>query len=559
MIRFMHDIPGVKKRRAGIGPDMLALLSTAKCSLVLETPYMALSRKTKMVLRSLALSGVRVTILTNSFETNDHHSAQAIYENNKRRYLRWGINLWELRGCDYLHAKAAVIDGCVAVIGSYNFDELSQKKNSEVAVAIYDADVASMLLASINLHMERSYQIGRNAIPIGYNTKYPGIDRDTLHELRVQTDYCPLRETFSLGSTAMRSHPTPQWVRSLGCPVFLFALLASPLPGSGGDGQKDLPRPAAPSKDLARRAQPEVWLVSTRCLAGDESAFRFYRYDACGEPTASSLEAFLASADPQAPTVFYAHGAANSEPDALSGGWRAMPQFATETGRPLRFVIWSWPADRVHLRPVNDMRLQAGISYCEGLKMAQVIDRMAPQSPICLLGFSFGAQVTVGAAHVFGGGSLGGQTLANRLHPDRRLMRMVVVSAAMNNDWLMPGRPFDKAVIPLERMMVLFNPCDRGVEALSSDRPLRLCRSPGFLRDGSLGLPGCQRGQDRPGQVHSLGRVNGTNGSTTSTRALFISEFGLSPPSKTNRRILPSPTRRSVRNGLQRAYGLQGA
>ena len=195
-IRFMHDIPGVKKRRAGIGPDMLALLSTAKCSLVLETPYMALSRKTKMVLKSLARSGVHVTILTNSFETNDHHSAQAIYENNKRRYLRWGIELHELRGCDYLHAKAAVIDGCVAVIGSYNFDELSQKKNSEVAVAIYDADVAAMLHASINLHMERSYQIGRNGIPIGYNTKYPGIDRDTLHELRVKRVIAPFAKRF---------------------------------------------------------------------------------------------------------------------------------------------------------------------------------------------------------------------------------------------------------------------------------------------------------------------------------------------------------------------------
>ena len=77
-------------------------------------------------------------ILTNSLETNNHHSAQAAYENDKRWFLRHGIELWELTGCNHLHAKAAVIDGCIAVIGSYNFDMLSEKRNSEVAVAIYD-------------------------------------------------------------------------------------------------------------------------------------------------------------------------------------------------------------------------------------------------------------------------------------------------------------------------------------------------------------------------------------------------------------------------------------
>ncbi len=190
-VRFLHDCPGVKKKFAGIGPDMLELLDSARCSVTLETPYMAISREMRGLLKSLACRGVHVTILTNSFETNDHHTAQAIYENNKRRYLRWGIDLRELRGCDHLHAKAAVIDGCVAVIGSYNFDELSQKKNSEVALAIYDAEVAAMLLASINIHIERSQQIGRNTFPIGTHTRYPGATPEQVHEMRVKRIITP--------------------------------------------------------------------------------------------------------------------------------------------------------------------------------------------------------------------------------------------------------------------------------------------------------------------------------------------------------------------------------
>jgi phosphatidylserine/phosphatidylglycerophosphate/cardiolipin synthase-like enzyme len=195
-ICFLHDYPCIDKQEAGIGRDMIGLLSTARCSLVLETPYLALSREMKRLLTGLSRQGVHVTILTNSFETNDEKPAQALYENDKRQFLRAGIELWELRGCDHLHAKAAVIDGCVAVIGSYNFDELSQKKNSEVALAVYDARTAAELFASFSTHLQRAYQIGRNLRPVGYDAKYPGADRQQIRELRRNRVVVPLIKRF---------------------------------------------------------------------------------------------------------------------------------------------------------------------------------------------------------------------------------------------------------------------------------------------------------------------------------------------------------------------------
>ena len=53
-----------------------------------------------------------------------------------------------------------------------------------MAVAIYDRPVATELLASIAVHLESCYPIGRNGRPIGYSTKYPGVDRDLVKELR---------------------------------------------------------------------------------------------------------------------------------------------------------------------------------------------------------------------------------------------------------------------------------------------------------------------------------------------------------------------------------------
>ena len=179
---------------------MLELLATAQCSLTLETPYLALSHEMKRTLYRLCQRGVHVTILTNSLQTNDEKAAQALYENDKRRFLRWGINLWELQGCDHLHAKAAVIDGCVAVIGSYNFDELSQKKNSEVAVAIYDPPTAAELACSISIHQQRAWQIGRNTKPVGSASKYPGADRSQVRELRKNRVVVPFVKRFCRAS-----------------------------------------------------------------------------------------------------------------------------------------------------------------------------------------------------------------------------------------------------------------------------------------------------------------------------------------------------------------------
>lgn len=184
-VEFLHDDPcGKKTKCPGIADDMLDLFDSAQCCIVLETPYLVLSKEMKRILASAVCRGVDVQILTNSLATTNHHSAHAAYENDKRWLLRHGIELWELTGCKHLHAKAAVIDGCVAVIGSYNFDMLSEKRNSEVAVAIHDSDVADGLLASISEHLSSCYQIGRNGRPIGYGSKYPGVDRKLVNELR---------------------------------------------------------------------------------------------------------------------------------------------------------------------------------------------------------------------------------------------------------------------------------------------------------------------------------------------------------------------------------------
>jgi putative cardiolipin synthase len=184
-VRFLHDVPGTRKRaEPGIADSMLDLLASARSTILLETPYAVFSHDMRVVLKDARARGVQITLLTNSAAANNHPAAEAAYMNQRCWILNQGIQVWELTGPDCLHAKAAVIDGAIAVIGSYNFDILSEQKNSEVAVAIDRPEIAMALRSSIEVHMSLADRIDADGYPLGSDTKYPGVDAKKMREIR---------------------------------------------------------------------------------------------------------------------------------------------------------------------------------------------------------------------------------------------------------------------------------------------------------------------------------------------------------------------------------------
>ena len=90
----------------------------------------------------------------------------------------------------------------------------------------------------------------------------------------------------------MKSCSIPRWLGSVAFSAAAWALLALPQSTAGDDGCKNAATTPAAEAAVGCRL-PEVWLISTRCMGCEESAYRFYRYDACGEPTPSTAEEFL--------------------------------------------------------------------------------------------------------------------------------------------------------------------------------------------------------------------------------------------------------------------------
>jgi phosphatidylserine/phosphatidylglycerophosphate/cardiolipin synthase-like enzyme len=66
-----------------------------------------------------------------------------------------------------------VVDGKIAIIGSYNLDPRSRALNTEVAVAIEDAEIAAITAESMERNLENAWLIAPDGRPEGHKKKYP--------------------------------------------------------------------------------------------------------------------------------------------------------------------------------------------------------------------------------------------------------------------------------------------------------------------------------------------------------------------------------------------------
>lgn len=172
--RFLCDRLGRKHQSENITDVVLELLAGARHSIIIESPYMYFSPRMMTVLAEARARGVHVILLTNSLATTDQMLVYGGYANQKRRLLELGIELYEYRGRDHFHAKSALIDGAVTIIGSHNFDPRGEQLNTEVAVLAYGPEPAALLMESIGRCLASSMRIGPDGQPIGLDSQHPG-------------------------------------------------------------------------------------------------------------------------------------------------------------------------------------------------------------------------------------------------------------------------------------------------------------------------------------------------------------------------------------------------
>lgn len=155
--RLLSDDPrkglGKAKRSSLLPQRMLEVIGTPQQQFDIISAYFVPTRAGVAQLLALKRRGVKIAILTNSLAANDVSVVHAGYARWRKKLLRHGIALYELkpqanaseaphdRGLtgnsgSSLHAKTFTVDSRKVFIGSFNFDPRSAVLNTEMGLVI---------------------------------------------------------------------------------------------------------------------------------------------------------------------------------------------------------------------------------------------------------------------------------------------------------------------------------------------------------------------------------------------------------------------------------------
>ena len=224
-------------------------------------------------------------------------------------------------------------------------------------------------------------------------------------------------------------------------------------------------QPAGSAVQTLPRPGDEVWVVSSRgldCDSPHQAALRmkYWKY----EPhrwAAADRETFL-SGDPQRTTSFFVVGNDYSHAETIETGWFAYCRLirTAPAAPPLRFVIWSWPCDRIPGRRLNDAKVKLWRTPAASFYLAWLVDQLPGETPISMSGSSFGARILMGSLELLAGGRHRGYQLAPRADRRPRHVDAVLIGAAFDNDDLLPGQPFGQSMTQVNRLLVFTNQSD---------------------------------------------------------------------------------------------------
>lgn len=134
------------------------LASRARESLAITDAYLVTPERVVAAFEAAAKRGVRVSFLLPG--TNNHPVAGASARRLYARLMAAGAAIYEWRGV-MVHAKTAVADGEVVLVGSSNLDPLSMTRNYELNLLVASRDVGARMQETF----ERDLRGARRIIP----------------------------------------------------------------------------------------------------------------------------------------------------------------------------------------------------------------------------------------------------------------------------------------------------------------------------------------------------------------------------------------------------------
>ncbi len=164
--RFLQNRPRLKE--SYIQQAYIKLIEQAQNELLIANAYFVPTPTLARVLKDAARRCVSITLISNSPETNDLPEISLVGRGYYKDLMSVngtpeveacsntdaGIRIWEwtgqardekVRSQGTMHSKFAVVDGRLALVGSYNLDPRSEKLNSETAIVFLEPVLSQRL------------------------------------------------------------------------------------------------------------------------------------------------------------------------------------------------------------------------------------------------------------------------------------------------------------------------------------------------------------------------------------------------------------------------------
>lgn len=148
-----------------IKKGFIKMISMAKDSVYIQTPYFIPDEALMETIKVAALSGIDVKIMIPN--KPDHPFIYRATLSYAEELIDSGTEVY-IYDSGFLHSKTIVIDGEIVSIGTANFDIRSFKLNFEVNAFIYDRNLSKQQVGLFKKDMRQSYLLTREMID-GYS------------------------------------------------------------------------------------------------------------------------------------------------------------------------------------------------------------------------------------------------------------------------------------------------------------------------------------------------------------------------------------------------------
>lgn len=157
-VRFITTAPLIDKDD-NILDLFTSYMKAARREVIFETAYFIPTPALREAIVAACKRGVKVKILTNSVESNNHPNAGYAGRANYETVMQAGAEIYEWQGAQTLHSKVSWFDGLAVTVGAYNVNSRSHALDSEDVLAIEDRRVAALMRKVLERDLARARRI----------------------------------------------------------------------------------------------------------------------------------------------------------------------------------------------------------------------------------------------------------------------------------------------------------------------------------------------------------------------------------------------------------------